>query len=68
MNIAAELQPIAEAAAKVVGQDPRPGDWIVIISGTISADKTTSLRWEWYWRPTATRVPDPGPIEVGEPR
>lgn len=64
-NIAEELRTVAENAAQIVGQDPMPGDWIVIISGTIGDDKTTTLRWEWFWRPPSGRTVDLGPRKIG---
>lgn len=61
------------AAAKVVAKraDGRPGDWVVIIRGTITDKKVgddavvEGLGWEWFWRPPAERSEGPSEVRTG---
>jgi hypothetical protein len=64
MNIAEELEPIARKAAKIVGQQRVPGDFIVLIHGEIVGDKVENLGWEWFWQPPSPRVPSSGSVDL----
>lgn len=64
INIAVELGPVARQAAEIVGQEGVPGDFVVIIQGTIEDENTAQVRWEWYWRPPTELVPSEGPVNL----
>jgi hypothetical protein len=68
MNIAEALEVVARKAAFIVGHDnPKPGDFTVIIRGTINDDKTATVGWEWYWRPPTDTLPGSGPVDLKHP-
>lgn len=64
------LEPVAIQAALTVSDraNGTPGDFCVIIRGTITSTQITDLGWDWYWRPPAERSPEPEPLAKKEPR
>ena len=65
MDIAADLRPVAEHAARIVGAGAPPGVFIVVIRGVVGAASVTDLGWEWFWHAPADLVPGPAAISLG---
>jgi hypothetical protein len=66
INIAAELEPVAREAARIVGQQHIPGNYVVIIRGQVLEDDTATVGWEWFFHLPAETIPDSGPVKLGE--